>query len=267
MPLIFNGQNGSGTPSLYCKSCKKKMSLWNTFELSLFKYKKVVTGFLTYIYGGSVDKSAALYGIGAGLFNEMRMCLPNITYSHEGPLEIIEDRGTTYGVITMDMMYKGRKGIMLGVCGELEFTALGNENTGEGLDEFLDNVESKVQTDKYMFIMDMRRNVAKKLLDRFGERAIIILQSHTLWGDVYVYFYKDGWHTLRLRTDAFTSVVKKRNEAELLAPGEIEVFKGLKGIDPKSSLNHLSASRLKQFARELIIQVKNTIGTHQGESI
>jgi hypothetical protein len=255
--LIFDGQNGAGTPSLYCKACKHKMSIWNTFELNVFRYKKLISTFFTYVYGGSVDKSSALYGIGPGLFNEVRMCLPTITYTHKGALAIIEDNGTTYGVITIDMMYKGKKGIMLGVCGGVEFTTLGNETTGEGLSEFFDQVESKVQTDRYIFIMDMRRNVARRILDRFGEKAIIILQSHTLWGDVYVYFYKDGWYTLRLRTDTFTTVTKKHNEAELLAPGEIEVYKGLKGIDSKGNLNNLSVDRLKQIAKELITQVEN----------
>lgn len=256
--LIRNGQNGAGTPSFRCKTCKKNMSIWNTFELTLWRYKKSVCGALTTMNGLAVQTSSELFGIGKGALTEVAMSLPTVKYSKTGELEILEYDGKRYGIVTNDMIYKGRKGVMLGICGGLSTTTLGNENTGEGLQEFFDDIEKRVGTDHYVFIMDMRLNVAKMILERWGEHAIIILQNHTVWGDVQVYFYYNGWYTLRLRTDAFTEPSMKRREEALLGVGEIELYEGLKGVTPRISLKSVTDGRLKETAGELLTQLLNT---------
>jgi len=43
---VFNGQNGSGTQSLKCNECGKRPSIWNTYDLSIFKHK--ILGVLGY---------------------------------------------------------------------------------------------------------------------------------------------------------------------------------------------------------------------------
>lgn len=257
-PLVFNGKNGSGTPSLLCKHCNRKMSIWNTYELTLFKYKKILSAILTYIHSGSLQDSAYLYGIGKGLLNEVRWNLPIIKYTHNGDISRVEHDGLKYAVITIDMIYKGQKGLMLGVSGDYIIGVPGNENTGDGLPVFFSEIENKVDVDRYIFIMDMRRNVAKMILERWGERAIIVLQSHSVWGDVYVYFYRDGWYTLRLRTDMFSIVGKKRNEEFLLAPGEIELYEGLKGASIKSTLRNISTNTLIKHLQNLLDCIENT---------
>lgn len=256
-PLVFNGQNGAGTPSLRCKPCGRNMSIWNTFELATWKYKKTLSAALHTIYGGSVESASQLYGVGKGALAETMMCLPEVKYSRDGPLEVVEYDGEKFGVITSDMMYKGRKGVMLGVCGGLDITEFGNESTGEGLEEFLDEVEQKVATERYIFVMDARLNVAKMIMERFGERVVVMLQNHTIWGDVQVYFYRDGWYTLRLRTDAFSESSMKRNEEALLAVGEIELYENLKGVSPGGSLKDVVGVRLREKVEELLTQVSN----------
>ena len=255
--LVFDGQNGSGTPTLLCNKCKKKTSIWNTYELMIWQYKKLQCAMLHYTYGGSIKSSSILFGVGKDALNEMKMCLPDIKYSRKGSIERIEFDGKEYGIVTSDMMYKGRKGIMLGVSGEVEITEFGNENTGEGLDAFFDEVERTVGTDYYVFIMDKRLNVAKMILERWKERVIVVLQNHTIWGDVSVCFYRNGWYTLSLRTDAFTEPSRKRNEEALLSVGEIVLHEGLKGIRTGRSLRDVAEGRLKAEANELLTQVKN----------
>lgn len=263
--LVFDGQNGAGTPSLLCKSCGKKMSIWNTYELTIWRYKKMLCAILHYFYGGTVESSSLLYGVGKGALNEMRLCFPSVKYSRDGPLEIVEYDGDKYGVVTIDMIYKGRKGVMLGVCGGLNTTSLGNENTCEGLPEFFDDLDKKVaDVDNYVFVMDMRISVAKMILERYGEKAIIVLQNHTIWGDVLVYFYRDGWYTLRLRTDAFAESSQKRDEELLLGVGEIELYEGLKGVRADTSLRDIAENKLRKKIEELIVQLGNAVWDEKG---
>jgi len=262
--LVFDGQNGAGTPSLLCKNCNKKMSIWSTYELTIWRYKKMLCAMLHYFYGGSIKSSSFLYGVGEGALTEMKLCLPPVKYSRDGPLEIIEYDGAEYGVVTIDMIYKGQKGVMLGVCGGLSTTSLGNENTGEGLQEFFDDLEQKVDVSHYVFVMDIRISVAKIILERFDKRAIIVLQNHTVWGDVLVYFYRDGWYTLRLRTDAFSEPSQKRCEEELLGVGEIELYKGLKGVKASFSLKDVTENKLREKIEELILQVSNAVWSEKG---
>ncbi|KXA91443.1 hypothetical protein AKJ63_01445 [candidate division MSBL1 archaeon SCGC-AAA259D18] len=39
-PTVFDGQNGAGTTSVLCNKCERNMSVWNTYELTLWKYKQ-----------------------------------------------------------------------------------------------------------------------------------------------------------------------------------------------------------------------------------
>ena len=114
-PLVMDGKNGSGTKEFQCTKCKRKMSLYNTFELVTFMYRKELTAFLSYIHSNSSEGTASLYGLGTDLFNEMRMSMPEIHYSRNGEPDSIEYDSTRYGIVTIDMMYKGQKGLMLGV--------------------------------------------------------------------------------------------------------------------------------------------------------
>ncbi len=77
------------------------MSLYNTFELVTFRYRKELTAFLSYVHGNSSEGSASLYGLGSDLFNEMRMSLPSIHYSRNGKPDSIEYDGTTYGIVAI----------------------------------------------------------------------------------------------------------------------------------------------------------------------
>jgi len=264
-PMVFNGQNGGGTPKLLCKHCNTSPSIWNTFELTLWKYKKVITATMLSNYGLSVDLCGEIFGVGKGALNEVRMSLPCVEYSRTGELETIEYTGEKFAVIYQDMVYKGQKGMMLGICGGLNITALGDEKTGEGLDEFYDSIEEHVDAERYIFVMDMRINVIKKILERFNERAIVVAQNHTLWGDVCVYFYYcDEWYTLRLRTDAFSEPSQKRDEDKLLAVGEIELYRGLKGVSPRMSLEDITEASLRKKVDELLNQIRNTDWSHNG---
>jgi hypothetical protein len=190
-PLILDGKNGSGTTELLCRKCMQKMSLYNTFELVTFRYRKVLAAFIAYVHCGSAEGCSYTYGLGRDLFNEMRMSLPDIQYSVSDEPDIIEYDGTRYAVAAIDMMYKGRRGLMLGVSGGLKFGNPGNEDTGEGLDEFFDAAESRTGTDRIIFLMDMKMSVAHRILGRWGERAVIVMQSHRIWGDVFVYFHRE----------------------------------------------------------------------------
>ena len=66
------------------------------------------------------------------------------------------------------MMYKGHKGLMLGVSGDV-------------LDEFFCTLEAQIHTDRIIFLMDMKMSVARKIMGKRKDRAIIILQSHRTW--------------------------------------------------------------------------------------
>ena len=93
-PLVMDGTNGSGTKEFLCRKCGRKMSLYNTFELVTFRYRKELTAFLSYIHCSSSDGAASLYGLGKDLFNEMRMSLPEIHYSRKGEPDMIIYDGT-----------------------------------------------------------------------------------------------------------------------------------------------------------------------------
>lgn len=264
MVLVFDGQNGSGTPSLLCNGCNKNMCIWNTYELTIWQYKKIQCALLHYTYGGTIQSGSNLYGVGKDALNEMKMCLPDIKYSRQGSIERIEYYGKEYGIITSDMMYKGQKGLMLGVSGNVEITEFGNENTGEGLEAFFSEMERTINTENYIFIMDKRINVAKMILERWKERVVVVLQNHSTWGDVSVCFYRDGWYTLSLRTDTFTEPSRKRNEASLLSVGEIEFHEGLKGVRVGTSLKDVAEKWLKDNTEELLIQLKNAEWKEKG---
>ena len=158
-PLVMDGKNGSGTKEFLCMKCRRKMSLYNTFELVTFRYRKELTAFLSYVHSTSSEGTASLYGLGSDLFNEMRMSLPDIHYSRNGEPNTIEYDGTRYGIVTIDMMYKGHKGLMLGVSGDLKFGNLGNEDSGDGLDEFFNTLEAQIHADRIIFLMDMKLSV------------------------------------------------------------------------------------------------------------
>lgn len=256
-PLVMDGTNGSGTREFLCRKCSRKMSLYNTFELVTFRYRKELTAFLSYIHCSSSDGSASLYGLGKDLFNEMRMSLPEIHYSRKGEPDTIIYDDTEYGIVTIDMMYKGHKGLMLGVSGDLKFGNLGNEDSGDGLDEFFSTLEAQIHAGRIIFLMDMKMSVAHKILDRWKDRAIIILQSHRTWGDVFVYFHRDEWFTLHLRTDAFSSVSVKRDESSLLPPGIMELFSGLKGVTHRSPMRRMSEDEIRKIAHDCMDQVSS----------
>ncbi len=256
-PLVMDGTNGSGTKEFLCRKCGRKMSLYNTFELVTFRYRKELTAFLSYIHCSSSDGAASLYGLGKDLFNEMRMSLPEIHYSRKGEPDMIMYDGTEYGIVTIDMMYKGHKGLMLGVSGDLKFGNLGNEDSGDGLDEFFSTLEAQIHTDRIIFLMDMKMSVAHKILDKWKDRAIIILQSHRTWGDVFVYFHRKEWFTLHLRTDAFSSVSVKRDETSLLPPGIMELFSGLKGVTHRNLMRRMSEDMIRKIAHDCMDQVRS----------
>ena len=67
---------------------------------------------------------------------------------------------------------------MLGVSGGLKFGNTGNEDSDEELDEFFSSLRTQLYGEKIIFLMDMKMSVAKKILDRWKDDAIIILQSH-----------------------------------------------------------------------------------------
>ena len=255
--LVWDGRNGSGTEELLCRKCGRKMSVYNTFELVTFRYRKELTAFLSYIHSSSSEGSASLYGLGTDLFNEMRMSLPDIYYSRKGKPDTIVYDDMEYGLVTIDMMYKGHKGLMLGVSGDLKFGNLGNEDSGDGMDEFFKTLESQIHTDKIVFLMDMKMSVAHRILDMWKDRAIIILQSHRIWGDVFVYFHREEWFTLHLRTDAFSSVTVKRDESSLLPPGVMELYSGLKGVTHRSPLRKMSDEEIRKIAQGCIDQVRS----------
>ena len=255
-PLVMDGTNGSRTREFLCRKCSRKMSLYNTFELVALRYRKELTAFLSYIHCSSSEGSASLYGLGKDLFNEMRMSLPEIHYSRKGEPDTIIYDGTEYGIVTIDMMYKGHKGLMLGVSGDLKFGNLGNEDSGDGMDEFFSTLKTQIPTDRIIFQMDMKMSVARKIRDKWKDRAIIILQSHRTWGDVFVYFHREEWFTLHLRTDAFSSVSVKRDESSLLPPGIMELFSGLKGVTHRSPMRRMSEDEIRKIAHDCMDQVR-----------
>ncbi|MCL4359104.1 MAG: WYL domain-containing protein [Candidatus Thermoplasmatota archaeon] len=256
-PLVRDGKNGSGTVEFLCRKCRRKMSLYNAFELITFRYRKELTAFLSYIHCSSSGGSASLYGLGKDLFNEMRMSLPEIHYSRKGEPDTILYDGTEYGIVTIDMMYKGHRGLMLGVSGDLKFGNFGNEDSGDGLDEFFSTLEAQIHTDRIIFLMDMKMSVAHKILDKWKDRAIIILQSHRTWGDVFVYFHREEWFTLHLRTDAFSTVSVKRDESSLLPPGIMELFSGLKGVTHRNPMRRMSEDEIRRIAHDCMDQVRS----------
>ena len=263
-PLISDGSNGSGTKEFLCRKCGSKMSLYNTFELGTFRYRKQMAAFLAYVHCTSSEGSASLFGLGKDLFNEMRMSLPEISYSRRGEPDTVEYDGTRYAIVTIDMMYKGHRGLMLGVSGGLKFGNIGNEDRGEGIDEFFSPVRENIREERIIFIMDMKMSVAKKILDRWRENAIIILQSHRIWGDVFVYFHREEWFTLRLRTDSFSSVSVKGNVSSLLPPGIIEVYSGLKGVTHRNPMRKLSTDEIMKIASNSIDQVRGVDWNQKG---
>ena len=256
-PLVMDGKNGSGTKEFLCMKCKRKMSLYNTFELVTFRYRKELTAFLSYVHSTSSEGTASLYGLGSDLFNEMRMSLPDIHYSRNGEPNTIEYDGTRYGIVTIDMMYKGHKGLMLGVSGDLKFGNLGNEDSGDGLDEFFNTLEAQIHADRIIFLMDMKLSVAHKILEKWNKKAIIILQSHRIWGDVFIYFHREEWFTLHLRTDAFSSVTVKRDESSLLPPGVMELYSGLKGVTHRNPMRRMTEDEVRKIAHNCLDQVRS----------
>lgn len=254
-PLVKDGQNGAGTQAFLCKRCGKKASIRNTFESIIFRFKKLITAIAAYIYlNSSVEKTAAFYGIKPSVLWEAIWILPLENYCIEGEPETLSYEKEKIAVINLDTFYNGDRGAMLGVSGKWEIGVEGNEKTGEGLDEFLQIVREKIaEADRYLFIMDMNLNVARKIIAKFGRKAIIIMQNHSLWGDVLVYLHHNNrWCTLRLRTDAFAETRVKRNEQHLLPPGECQLYEGFKRLNPRFRLRDLKPEVLAELGEELV---------------
>lgn len=267
--LSFNGSNGAGTVSLKCKNCGLRPSIYNTFELLLMKYKKILFGISLYFYTPiSLKKCGEIVGLDGGLLTEVILNIGHRNYEKNGKPVIIEYEGEKIIVFTCDMMYKGQKGLMLGVSGGFEVGVSGNESTRDGLEEFFKFVDERTQeypVDRYMFVVDGNTNVMKQILERYGRKAIIVSQIHSRWGDVYVYFYKDdNWWTLRIRTDVFTRARRKRNEKDLLAPGEVELYQGLVYISPETELKRTASEILKDKCKELIRQLESVNWEQKG---
>ena len=89
-----------------------------------------------------------------------------------------------------------------------------------------------------------------------GEKAIIVMQSHRVWSDVFVYFHRERWYTLRLRTDAFTDVSVKRDETLLLPPGIIELYGGIKGVTHRNPPSRMSTGELEKLARNRMEHIR-----------
>ena len=141
------------------------------------------------------------------------MPLPEIHYSRKGEPDTILYDGTEDGIVNIDMMYKDHKALMLGVSGDMKLGDLDNEDSGYWLVEFFSTLDTQIHTDRIIFLMDMKISVTRKILDKWKDCPIIILQSHRTWGDVFVYFHREKWFSIHLRTDAFSSVSVKRDES------------------------------------------------------
>ncbi len=61
------------------------------------------------------------------------------------------------------MMYKGHRGLILGVSGDLKFGILVAEVSGDGLDEFFSTLNTQIHTARIIFLMDMKMSVAHRI--------------------------------------------------------------------------------------------------------
>ena len=81
------------------------------------------------------------------------MSLLGFHYSRNGEPNTIVYENAGYGIVTIDMMYKGHKCPMLGVAGDLKFGNLDNEDSGDGLDGFFTKLESQIHSDRIIFLL------------------------------------------------------------------------------------------------------------------
>ena len=100
-------------------------------------------------------------------------------------------------------------------------------------------------------------SVAHRILEKWNKKAIIIMQSHRIWGDVFIYFHREEWFTLHLRTDAFSSVTVKRDESSLLPPGVMELYSGLKGVTHRNPMRRMTEDEVRKIAHNCLDQVRS----------
>lgn len=258
-PLVKDGTNGSGTPQYRCKSCRKKVVFHATFEANIARYIKILTALTLVVHiQASVEDVAEFLGLSRNVLWEALWHLPDIPYKTDGKPRLIHYRKEIIAVVNLDGLYRGDHELLLTVSGERKILKEGCEKTGEGLPQLLDETLKGVEADRYLFITDANRTVAKWLVERYGEKAIVVMQNHTLWGDVMTYFHQEGrWRTLRLRTDAFTAATPKRRESELLPPGMIEFYNGFKGVNPKFTLRDYSTGYLEKWGLRLLDELRH----------
>ena len=244
-----------GTPQYRCKPCRRNMAYHSTFEATIARTIKLLTALVLIIYSqASVEDITDFLGISRNILWEALWLLPDTSYKVEGEPKIVSYREEKIAVINLDGLFKGERSLLLTVSGGREIIREGYERTREGLPQLLDEMlEGVKEADRYLFVIDTNTAVARWLVERYREKAVVLMQNHTLWGDALVYFYREGkWWTLHLRTDTFTTITPKRRESELLPPGMGELYQGFKGLNPRFTLKDYSTSYLEEWGLRLL---------------
>ncbi|MGC8817557.1 MAG: transposase-like zinc-binding domain-containing protein [Candidatus Hadarchaeum sp.] len=251
--LVKNGVNGSGTPQYRCNACERDMAFHAVFEAVTFRALKTLTALTMVIHcQTTVEDAADFLGLSRNVLWENLWRLPDFEPRVSGKPMAVSHRKERVLVVNLDGLHRGESCLLLTVSGERKNIGEGNERTMEGLEELLDGALRGMEADRYLFVTDTNRAAIRWLIERYGEKAVVVAQNHTLWGDAMVYFHHGGWWTLRLRTDSFTTPTPKRNEARLLPPGVIELYEGLKGTNPVLTLRNHSTEALEAMGASLL---------------
>ncbi|MEM3586664.1 MAG: hypothetical protein QXO71_05005, partial [Candidatus Jordarchaeaceae archaeon] len=258
-PLVKNGSNGSGTPQYRCQPCRRNMAFYATFEAVIARIIKLLTALVLTVYAqAAVEDIADFLGLSRNILWEALWLLPDTNYKVEGKPKIVSYQKEKIAVVNLDGLFKGKHSLLLAISGKREIIREGHEKTREGLPQLLDENLEGIEADRYLFVIDANITVARWLVERYGEKAVVLMQNHTLWGDAVTYFHhEEKWWTLHLRTDTFTAITPKRRESELLPPGMGELYQGFKGINPRFTLKDYSTIYLEKWALRLLDDLRH----------
>ena len=233
--LDYNGWDDDTGMPLFClveNGKRINIRIHRTDEYKCFMLKKIIHTLMLYLGTPTpLERAAEMSNISDHVaWEAVRWLKEPRRIVIDGEKMIVEHNGRKFLVVHMDGTRGGGKGIVVAICGKQRKYFRGNENSDDVLEEVIADITKEgddLGVDAYLIIIDGNPKVAEFILDKFGEKVVLVEHSHSNWWEVCI-IYKHGgnWYTVRMRSDMF--VEERRDDPKIdIPPGHIEVWEGI----------------------------------------
>jgi len=233
--LDYNGWDDDTGMPLFClveNGKRTNIRIHRTDEYRCFMLKKTVHTLVLYFATPTpLERAAEITNISHHVaWEAVRWFKEPEKIVIDGEKMVVEHDGRKVLVVHIDGTSGGGKGIVVTICGKQKRYSKGNENSEDVLEEIIADITKEGENlgaNAYLIIIDGNKKVGEFILEKLGEKVVLVEHSHSNWWEVCViYKHAGNWYTLRMRSDMF--VEEKRDDPEIdIPPGHIEVWEGI----------------------------------------